>query len=292
MNNIFLVDAPGYIHRAWHATAPLHTSTGQPVNAAFGFTRMVLKLLSEMQPTHIAMCYDLNGRAGRQQVLPEYKTHRPKVDNELSSQYGLIDRISTALGISSLMYDGWEADDVIATVSKRAIDSGDTVTIVTSDKDFIQLLRPGVAIFDPVKAQYIDSQYVMNRYGISPDRMIDYQSLIGDPTDNVPKVPGIGPKTAAQLINKYGNILNILENMASIEPKKIKDAIASNVQTILIANELVKFKDSLPIEYVPDALLKRPMDDESALSLFKELEFRSIIEELWGINMHFGAVNP
>lgn len=287
MRELTLVDTPGYIYRAYHATQPLVTSKGVPVNAAYGFTRMMFKMFKDLNPTHLALCFDLNGRAGRVAIDPNYKATRPHVESALTGQFKIIRDIAGVMNLPCLEFDGWEADDVIATVSKLAIQQEFCVNIVTSDKDFLQILRNNVRIYDPVKATYLDDAYIYDRYGVYAKNMVDYQALIGDSTDNVPKVPGVGTKTAAKLITQFGTVANLLANVEEVENIKLRKSIVDNQKQLLMAYDLVKFREDLPMNIDVQSLVKKDLDDTKSLELFKELEFKSIISDVWGINTHF-----
>lgn len=283
MNKITLVDASGFIFRAFHAIPLLTTSTGIPTNAVLGFTRIVLKMLNERNPTHLAMCFDKDSRKGRLAIDPNYKANREETPIELHSQFGLIREVVKVFNQQILEYDGWEADDVIATICRIAGETGWEVEIITSDKDFIQLLAPHVTIFDPTKGKLIGEAEVLIKYGIKPSQMCDYLALVGDSTDNVPKVPGIGPKTAQTLLSKFNTVNNLLQHISEIDKPKIKDAIITNVDQLKMALELVTFRGDLPLNIPLESLIRKDIDKGKAKALFQELEFNQLLQST-GIN--------
>lgn len=275
-----LVDASGLIFRAYHALPPLTTSKGVPTHAVLGFTRMTLKLMRERQPTHLALCFDKDSRRGRQAIDPDYKANRAAPPEDLVKQFGLIRRIAEVLAVEVLEMEGWEADDVIATVTRRALAQGFEVEIITSDKDFLQLLGPHVRIYDPMKDRPIGEADALERFGVRPSQMRDYQALVGDPIDNVPKVPGIGPKTAAELLEKFGSVEGILSRLAEVSKPKIRQALETHAAQLGRALSLVSFREDLPLDADPSRLARRPIHDAEARRLFTELEFFRLVNEM------------
>ena len=197
--HLVLIDGSGFIFRAYHALPPMTRPDGTPVNAVFGFSNMLAKLLREHVGTHIAVIFDAGRKTFRNRLYEDYKAHRPPPPDDLIPQFNLVREATEAFGVPAIELEDWEADDLIAAYAKAANDAGGQATIVSSDKDLMQLIRPGVEMLDPIKQKPIGPAEVMEKFGVTPDKMIDVQALIGDPTDNVPGVPGIGPKGAAQL---------------------------------------------------------------------------------------------
>ena len=275
-----LIDASGFVFRAYHALPPLTTSKGVPTHAVLGFTRMLLKLLRERKPTHLALCFDKDSRRGRLAIDPNYKANRDAPPPDLSMQFDLIRRVAAVLDVPILEEPGWEADDVIATLVKRARAAGMATEIVTSDKDFLQLLAPDVSIYDPVKDSPIDAAVAMERFGVEPSQMREYQALVGDAIDNIPKVPGVGPKTAVELLKRFGSVENLIARVDEIEKPKLKAAIKENVEQLRRAYQLVSFRDELPVVADPTALAVRPVHKADARALFTELEFYRLINEM------------
>ncbi len=275
-----LIDASGFVFRAYHALPPLTTSKGVPTNAVLGFTRMLLKLMRERQPTHLALCFDKDSRKGRLAIDPNYKANREAPPPDLLTQFSLIRRIAEVLSVPTLEVEGWEADDVIATMVDRARAKGFEVDIVTSDKDFLQLLAPDVRIFDPMKDRSLDAAYALERYGIKPEQMRDYQALVGDAIDNIPKVPGIGPKTAADLLAQFGSIEGMLPRLDEVPKPKIREALKTNLEQLKMALQLVSFRHDLAIDADPEALQRREIHQTEARAIFTELEFFRLMNEM------------
>ena len=203
--HLVLIDGSGFIFRAYHALPPMTRPDGTPVNAVFGFSNMLAKLLREHVGTHIAVIFDAGAQTFRNRMYDAYKAHRPPPPDDLIPQFKLVREATEAFGVPAIELEDWEADDLIAAYAKSTNDAGGQVTIVSSDKDLMQLIRPGVEMLDPIKQKPIGPAEVMEKFGVTPDKMIDVQALIGDSVDNVPGVPGIGPKGAAQLIDEYGD---------------------------------------------------------------------------------------
>ncbi len=215
-DHVFLVDGSGYIFRAYHALPPINRkSDGLQLNAVFGFCNMLWKLLRDMKaedkPTHLAVVFDLSEKTFRTEMYPDYKAHRPDPPDDLRPQFGLIRDAVHAFDLPCLEQKGFEADDLIATYVRQACEAGATSTIVSSDKDLMQLVNDRVIMFDTMKDKKIGRAEVIEKFGVPPDKVIEVQALIGDSTDNVPGVPGIGVKTAAQLIGEYGDLETLLK---------------------------------------------------------------------------------
>jgi DNA polymerase I len=278
--NLTLIDASGFIFRAYHALPPMTTSKGVPTHAVLGFTRMLLKLIRERKPQFLALCFDKDSRKGRLAIDAQYKANRSAPPDDLVTQFKLIESIAKAFNIACLDCPGWEADDVIATVTKRARAAGFEVEIVTSDKDFLQLLAPGVTIFDAMKDKSIGAAEAMERFGVAPTQMRDYQALVGDSIDNIPKVPGIGPKTAVELLAQFGSVDGLLQNLEQVKKPKIRAALLEHVDVLKRAFDLVTFRDSLNLEVILEQLECRPMNEPVARTLLTELEFFRLLQEL------------
>ncbi|MBL9037704.1 MAG: DNA polymerase I [Archangium sp.] len=275
-----LIDASGFIFRAYHALPPFSTSKGVPTHAVLGFTRMVLKLLRERVTSHVALCFDKDSRKGRLAIDPTYKANRVETPPDLLTQFGLIRQVAEVLNLPILEVEGWEADDVIATLTKRARAAGLEVEIVTSDKDFLQLLAPGVRIYDAMKDKPITESDAREKLGIRADQMRDYQALVGDAIDNIPKVPGIGPKTAADLLNQFQSIEVLLTRLAEVPKPKIRAALEANQAQLLRALDLVSFRDELPIEVELESLRRQLPKQAESRALFVELEFQKLLSEM------------
>ena len=275
-----LIDASGFVFRAYHAIANLSTSRGVPTNAAYGFTRMLLKTLREMNPTHVALAFDKESRSGRQEIDPTYKANREGPPPDLPHQFGLIRQILDALRVPVLEYAGWEADDVIGTLTLAAKEQGYDVRIVTGDKDFMQLVDERVSLYDPMLDRHTGPREVRERLGIEPAQMRDYLALVGDPIDNVPKVPGVGPKTAAELIQQFGSVENLLDRLDEVKKPKIREALEQSRESARRAKQLVTFRTDLPVETDVQRFARQPIDGERARALFTELEFYKLLQEM------------
>src|SRR5271156_3039409 len=221
---LILVDGSGYVFRAFHALPQMNTSRGLPTNAVFGFIRMLLKLLKDVRPTHIAIVFDSPKRTFRDDLFEDYKKNRPQAPNDLVVQIPYIHRAVEAFRIKSIVHEGVEADDVIGTLAKRAAEEHFAVTIVTSDKDFMQLVGPHVTLWETMNDRRTGVREVRERFGVEPSALVDIQALTGDTIDNVKGVPGVGEKTASALVQKFGGVNQIYENLDRIEETGIRGA--------------------------------------------------------------------
>ena len=226
-NELVLVDGSGYIFRAYYALPPMFRSDGLPVNAVFGFTNMLLKLIDDIQSEKggnvaIAVIFDAARKTFRNDIYPNYKANRSDPPEDLKPQFDIIKKVPDAFNLQSIDSLGFEADDLIASYSKKAKAEGKKITIISSDKDLMQLLGKNVSMIDPLKKKEITSENVIEKFGVGPEKVIEVQALAGDTSDNIPGVPGIGPKTASQLINEYGNIENLIANVKNIKQEKEK----------------------------------------------------------------------
>jgi DNA polymerase-1 len=275
-----LIDASGYIFRAFHALPGLTTSKGVPTNAVLGFARMLLKTLRELSPTHVALCFDKDSRKGRLALDPNYKATRAETPEALVGQFELIRKVAGALNVPILEVPGWEADDVIGTLALQARDQGFKVLVISSDKDFVQLIDDRVELYDPVQDRRISAAEAIEKFGVKPAQMRDYLSLVGDASDNVPKVPGVGPKTAVELLAQFGDVETLLSRLAEVKKPKVREALAAHVDQIRLAMQLVSFKVDLDLPTHIEDLVRRPIHGPEARALFTELEFFRLIPEM------------
>ena len=227
-DHLYLIDGSGYIFRAYHALPPLtRKSDGLPVGAVQGFCNMLWKLLKDtnagQKPTHLAVIFDKSSKTFRNDIYPAYKAQRPEPPADLRPQFGLIKQATRAFNVPAIEQDNFEADDLIATYARQAVEAGATCRIVSSDKDLMQLIRPGVTLYDTMKDRDVGEAAVLEKFGVTPDKVIDVQSLAGDSVDNVPGVPGIGVKTAAQLIAEYGDLETLLARASEIKQQKRRE---------------------------------------------------------------------
>ncbi len=278
--HLYLVDGSGYIFRAYFAIPPRNTSEGVPTNATFGFTNMLVKLLRDSDADAIAVIFDASGKSFRNDIYPEYKAHRPEAPEDLVPQFAAIREATRAFNLPCIEMEGYEADDLIATYARQAKEAGVEVTIVSSDKDLMQLVDGGIVMLDPMKDKLIGRDEVVEKFGVQPEKVIDVQALAGDSTDNVPGVPGIGVKTAAQLIEVYGDLESLLSRAQEIKQPKRREKLIENAELARISKQLVTLARDVPVEVdLKDFGLKQPEPD--ALRAFLErYEFRSLLRRL------------
>ena len=271
-----LVDGSGYIFRAFHGLPMMTRPDGVPVNAVYGFTTMLMKLLLENKCSHLAVIFDAGRETFRNKIYPEYKAHRPEPPDELIPQFGLIRDTVRAFGVPSIEIPGYEADDLIATYAKLAVADGAEVVIWSADKDLMQLVRPGVSMMDPLKNKSIGPAEVFEKFGVTPDKVIDVQALAGDPTDNVPGVPGIGVKTAAQLLDEYGDLDTLLARAGEIKQPKRRETLLNNAEAALISRQLVRLKDDVPVTEAWADFATCPPDPQQLYHFIDQQGFRSL----------------
>ncbi|HEV8390185.1 MAG TPA: DNA polymerase I [Dongiaceae bacterium] len=274
--HVYLVDGSGYIFRAFHALPPLTRSDGTHVNAVLGFTNMLLKLLEETDADHIGVIFDAGRTSFRNEIYAEYKANRPEAPPELIPQFPLVRDATRAANVASIEMEGYEADDIIATYACRAVEAGAEVTIVSSDKDLMQLVNDKVRMFDPMKNKPISFPEVQEKFGVTPDKVIDIQALAGDSTDNVPGVPGIGVKTAAELINTYGSLEELLKRAGEIKQPKRRENLLANAELARISKKLVTLSCDVKLETPLEALERRKLDIGKLLDFVKANDFRSL----------------
>jgi DNA polymerase-1 len=253
---------------------------GVPVNAVFGFTNMLAKLLKDHEGTHIAVIFDAGRLTFRNRIYDAYKAHRPPPPDELIPQFALVREATIAFGVPSIELPDWEADDLIASYARAAVACGGHATIVSSDKDLMQLIRPGVEMLDPMKQKPIGPAEVMEKFGVTPDKLIEVQALMGDSTDNVPGVPGIGPKTAAQLIGEFGTLDAVLEAAPAMKPSKRRDMLLQHADAARISRQLVTLREDAPLPVPVDHLNPRPPERATLAAWLATQGFRSIATRL------------
>ncbi len=277
---LYLIDGSGFIFRAFHALPPMTRSDGVPVNAVYGFCNMLQKLLTDLKAEHIAVIFDAARKTFRNDIFPEYKAHRPPPPPELIPQFPLIREATRAYGIPALEIENYEADDLIAAYAREAVKHGRNVRIVSADKDLMQLVRPGVELFDPMKSVPIGEVEVEAKFGVPPDKVIDVQALAGDSSDGVPGVPGIGVKTAAQLILEYGNLENLLRCVHEIKQPKRREQLTQFAEQARLSKKLVTLDDQAPLP-APIEKLRARIDHKPELIAFLEQQgFRSILARM------------
>jgi DNA polymerase-1 len=278
---LWMIDASAYIFRAYHALPPLtRKSDGLPVGAVQGYSNMLWKLLRDMKgedgPTHLVAIFDHSEKTFRNKLYDQYKAHRPPPPEDLVPQFPLVREATAAFGVHCVELPGYEADDLIATYARRAREAGGEAVVVSSDKDLMQLIGPSVVMWDPMKDRRLAEEAVFEKFGVGPEKMIDLQALIGDSVDNVPGAPGIGPKTAAQLLDEYGDLDTLLARAGKIKQPKRRETLINFADQIRLSRELVKLDDAAPApEPISDFAVRDP--DPEILGAFLDLmEFRSL----------------
>src|SRR6266571_5083639 len=280
-DHVFLVDGSGYIFRAYHALPPLNRkSDGLQVNAVLGFCNMLWKLLRDMKPeerpTHLAVVFDKSEKTFRTEMYPDYKAHRPDPPDDLRPQFPLIRDAVQAFDLPCLEQQGFEADDLIATYVREACEAGATATIVSSDKDLMQLVSDCVIMFDTMKDRKIGRAEVLEKFGVPPEKVVEVQALIGDSTDNVPGVPGIGVKTAAQLIGEYGDLETLLKRATEIKQDKRRQALIDNAEKARLSKKLVTLDDRVKLDVPIGDLAVHEPDHKLLIAFLKAMEFSTL----------------
>ena len=275
---IFLIDGSGYIYRAYHAMRHLSTSQGLPTNATYVFTNMLLKLLSEKAPQYMLMAFDAKGPTFRHKMYPAYKANRPPMPGNLIVQIPYIKKVVEAMNIASLELSGYEADDIIGTVARVAQEKGFRVIIVTGDKDFKQLVSSKTTIWDPMKDRAIDYNGLKDDFGLEPSQWIEVMGLAGDTSDNIPGVPGIGEKTAIKLINIFGNMETLFENLHEITKKKLHENLDKHHDQAMLSRQLVVIDTKVPLSLDVNSFKISGPDKKLLANIFKNLEFRRLQE--------------
>ena len=278
--HVFLIDGSGFIFRAFHALPPMTRPDGTPVNAVYGFITMLMKLVEETDADHIAVLFDTARRTFRNDIYPDYKANRPPVPDELIPQFALVREATRALNIAAVELAGYEADDLIATYTRQARDAGAEVTIVSSDKDMMQLVGEGVTMLDAMKNRRIGPEQVREKFGVGPDRVIDVQALAGDSSDNVPGVAGIGVKTAAALINEYGDLDTVLARAGEIKQPKRRQALIEQAENARISRDLVTLRDDVPVTDTIASFAVREPEAEVLLKFLREQAFKSLLGKM------------
>ena len=286
-DHFYLVDGSGYIFRAYYALPPLsRKSDGLPTGAVSGFSSMLFKLLedsrsddSNNKPTHFAVIFDSARKNFRNEIYKDYKANRSEAPDDLAPQFEYIRKAVEAFNVPSIEQINYEADDLIATYSKQIINAGAKVTIISSDKDLMQLVSKNIRLYDPMKSKVIGEKEVHEKFGVKPTKVIDVQSLAGDSSDNIPGVPGIGVKTAAELINKYNNLENLLKKADEIPQKKRKQTILENKDSALISKKLVTLKNDVPVKDKIESFLIKEIKKDKLYKFLREMEFNRLLSQ-------------
>jgi DNA polymerase-1 len=287
-DHFYLIDGSGYIFRAYYALPPLtRKSDGLPVGAVSGFCSMLFKLLEDsksnenlQKPTHFAVIFDAARKTFRNEIYSDYKANRSEAPDDLAPQFEYIRKSVVAFNLPSVDLPNYEADDLIATYVEQILAKGAKVTIVSSDKDLMQLYRKDVRIFDPMKNKFITSEDIVTKFGVGPEKVIDVQSLAGDSSDNVPGVPGIGVKTAAELINKYGTLEKLLDNAQEIKQNKRRETLIENKDKAIISKKLVTLMKDAPVERKLEEFHLKKIDKDKLYKFLREMEFNRLLSSV------------
>lgn len=275
---LFLIDGSSYIFRAFYAIRHLSNSKGLPTNAIFGFTQMLLKILKEHRPEYLAVVFDSKAPTFRSEVYKEYKANRPAMPDALIPQIPYIKKVIEGYRIAILEMDGYEADDIIGTVAKSVEPELDVV-IITGDKDILQLVDKRIQVYDTMKEKRIGEEEVKERFGVRPEQVVEVMGLSGDTIDNIPGVPGIGEKTAIDLIKNFGSIENLIKNL-DLLPKRLKEKLETNAELAILSRKLATINTDVPISFRIEDLAINPPDLKKLKEVFKELEFNKFLKEL------------
>lgn len=292
MKRFVLIDGNAILHRAFHALPPLTSKSGELANAVYGFFSMFLKILEDVKPTHVTVCFDRPKPTFRQELYVGYQAHRPKMKEELTPQIGRIHEVLHKMNVPIFEVDGYEADDLIGTVAKQAqegkLDGGLEVIIVSGDRDMLQLVNSRVKALMPItgitKMQLFDVKTVEERYGIKPLQVIDYKALVGDPSDNYPGVSGVGPKTAMELLKEFGTLDRVFQSLDEIKKKNegLAKKLAEGAESAGLAKKLATIVTDAPITLDLERCSVLRFDREGAKRSFEELGFQSLLKRISG----------
>jgi DNA polymerase-1 len=282
MDRLLIVDGHAYAYRAFHAIRGLCSPDGQPTNAVYGFIKMLAKMRAAMEPTHLIVVWDGGLDAGRTASLPEYKAHRPEMPEDLRKQLDEMAAYLKAAGIASYCREGVEADDYIACLARHAAETGMEVVIASSDKDFMQLVSGRIGLLNPNdKSEMIwTDEQVRAKAGVEPPQVVDWLGLMGDSVDNIPGVPGVGPKTAAELLNQFGSVRVLYERLDEVKSEKLRVALRASADVVRRNCELVRLRDDLPCEFSPDKLAEKPADIGRLRQLYQRWGFKTLLAAL------------
>ena len=281
MKHVCLIDGSGFLFRAYYGVkTQMSRPDGTPTNAVYGFTQMLIKLVDDTDADHIAVVFDRARKTFRSEIYKDYKAHRPPPPEDLIPQFDLVREATRAMNIPAVDMEGYEADDLIATYARQAVEAGAEVTIVSTDKDLMQCVGPNVKMFDAMKNREIRSEQVIEKFGVGPDRVVDVQALAGDSADNVPGVAGIGVKTAALLINEYGNLEGVLSNAENIKQPKRRAALIEQADLARVSQKLVTLKDDVPIDIPLEDFSKKEINTKIFLKFLQEQSFKSLISRM------------
>jgi 5'-3' exonuclease len=281
---LHLVDGTGLVHRSFFAVRGLATRTGQPTGAIYGFINTIRALMGIEQPTHFVVTFDVSKSAARGEAFPEYKAHRPKMDEDLASQLPWVDKACEALRLPVVTAKGYEADDVIATLATQAVEQGFDVVIISSDKDLLQLVSDHVSVLSPGRDGKPEKRYdregVIEKMGVPPERVVDLLALVGDAVDNIPGVPGIGEKGARDLLQQFGSLDDLLAHASEVKRAAYREGLLNHADKAHLSRQLATLDSTVPVTFDPAASLVAKPDREAAYQLFKDLEFTAFAREM------------
>lgn len=273
---VCLIDGSGYIFRAFYALPPLNSPDGIPVNAVLGFMNMIMRLTAKIRCDYCLVLFDAKRQNYRNEIFPEYKGTRKEIPEELIPQFPIIHQAVEILNLNHLEMEGYEADDLIATYTRKALEKGDEVVVVSADKDLMQLIRPGVEFYDSMKDRFFTPEDVKEKFGVYPEHVVDVQALAGDATDNVPGVPGIGLKTAAELINQFGSLQEVLARADEIKQNKRRETLLANLENARISEQLVRLKDDVVVPYELAEYACRAPELQKVMEFVNRYELKSV----------------
>lgn len=276
---LLIVDGHAYAYRAFHAIRELRAPTGEATNSIFGFIKMLAKMRATLAPTHGIVVWDGGLSAERVAALPGYKAQRPEMPADLASQIDEIVRYLEAAGIASYCQDGVEADDYIAALARCAVEADLEVVIASSDKDFMQLVAPGIGLLNPNdKSEAVwGAEQVRNKTGVEPTQIVDWLALVGDSVDNIPGVPGVGTKTAADLLRQFESVAELYQRLSEVKSDRLRAALAGSAEAVRRNQELVRLKADLSCDFSLEALREKPADAEQLAPLYRRWGFRSLL---------------
>lgn len=280
MGKLVLIDGNAILHRAYHALPPLTTRRGEPINAVYGLISMLLKVIADLKPEEIAICFDEKEPTFRKKEYKEYQAQRPQMENELSSQFEKARRVIEAFGMPIYSKPGFEADDVIGTLASQ---SKEDVVIVTGDRDILQLVNDKVKVYMPVvglsEGKLMGKQETLEKMGVKPELIPDYKALVGDPSDNYPGVPGIGPKGAINLLNQFGSVSGIYKNLKKITPK-LAEKLTQGKDSAEMSHRLATIVKDVPVKLDEEAASRWDVDNKKVLDVFADFGFKTLTERV------------
>jgi DNA polymerase-1 len=292
VDRLLIIDGHAYAYRAFHAIRSLRSPSGEPTNAIYGFVKMLAKMRAAIGPTHLIVVWDGGLSAERIAALPEYKAQRPEMPDDLKPQLDEIISYLKAAGVASFCGEGVEADDYIACLARHAADAGMAVVIASADKDFMQLVSDRVGLLNPgdkSEAVWTDEQ-VRAKTGVEPSQIVDWLSLIGDSVDNIPGVRGVGPKTAADLLNQFGSVVKLYARLDEVKSEKLRAALRASADAVRRNCGLVRLQDGLSCEFSPDELAEKPADANRLRELYQRWGFKGMLSALEPVTTERQAV--